>query len=64
MASSTAGVSSMAGSHVVKKRNRKSCVWNEFGIRSDENGKVIESEKEWPMCRTCGKVVQAKGSND
>lgn len=45
MAISTAGVSSVAGSHVVKKRNRKSYVWKEFVVRSDENGKVIESER-------------------
>ena len=63
MTSSIAGVSSVAESYTVKKRNTKSCMWKEFGIRSDENGKVIESKKEWPMCLTCGKGVQAKGSN-
>lgn len=57
---STPGVSNVAGSYVIKKKNTKSCVWKEFGIRSDEKGKVIESEKERPMC---GKGVQAKGSN-
>ena len=61
MANSTAGVCSVAGSYVVKKT--QSYMWKEFGIRSDDNGKVIESEKERPMCLTCGKGVQAKGSN-
>ncbi len=59
----SANLLNVTGATVVKKRNTKSCVWNEFGIRVDDKGKVIESEKHSPLCLTCGKSVQAKGSN-
>ena len=44
------------------KKKTKSCVCNEFGLRSTDDGKVIENEKNSPLCLTCGKSVQAKGS--
>ncbi len=59
----SANLLNVAGATVVKKRNTKSCVWNEFGIRVDDKGKVIECEKHSPLCLMCGKSVQAKGNN-
>ncbi len=53
----------VSGACVVKKKNTKSSVWKEFGIRATEDGKVIASEQNSPLCLTCGKSVQAKGSN-
>ena len=48
---------------VDKKKKTKSSVWKEFGIRATEEGKIIMSEQSSPLCLTCGKSVQAKGSN-
>ena len=56
-------VKRVRGTCVVSKKKTKSCVWNEFGLRSTDDGKVIENEKNSPLCLTCGKSVQAKGSN-
>ena len=56
-------VKRVCGACVVSKKKTKSCVWNEFGLRSTDDGKVIENEKNSPLCLTCGKSVQAKGSN-
>ena len=53
---------------VTKKKTKssiwkaKSSVWKEFGI-SHGRGKIITSEQSSPLCLTCGKSVQAKGSN-
>ena len=51
------------GVYLVKKPNTKSKVWQNFGIMVRENGKIIEREKDKPICRTCRSGVQAKGSN-
>ena len=56
-------VKRVCGACVVSKKKTKSCVWNEFGLRSTDDSKVIENEKNSPLCLTCGKSVQAKGSN-
>ena len=53
----------MFGVYLVKKPNTKSKVWQNFGITATEDGKIIEKEKDKPICRTCGSGVQAKGSN-
>ena len=51
------------GQFVVKKKNTKSSVWQLFSLLATENGKVVEKEQDRPICRTCGKRVQAKASN-
>ena len=48
---------------IVKKKNCKSPVWIHFGLRADDRGIMIESEKESPICRVCGGSVPAKGGN-
>ena len=53
----------MFGVYVVKKHNTKSKVWQNFGIMATEDRKIIEREKDKPICRMCGSGVQAKGSN-
>ena len=53
----------MFGVYIVKKPNTKSKVWQNFGIMATENGKIIEREKDKPICRMCGSGVQAKGRN-
>ena len=54
---------SLFGLLLVRKRNTKSSVWQNFGLMATEDSKVIEKEREKPICRTCGKGVLAKGSN-
>ena len=56
-------VKRVCGACVVSKKKTKSCVWNEFGLRSTDDGKVIENKKNSPLCLTCSKSVQVKGSN-
>ena len=34
-----------------------------FGLQATEDGIVIESEQERPVCYKCKKSVQAKGGN-
>ena len=51
------------GQYVVKKKNTKSSVWQHFSLLATEDGKVVEKEQDRPICRTCGKRVQAKASN-
>ena len=53
----------VSGVCVVKKKKTKRSIWKEFGIRATEEGKIITSEQSSPLCLTCGKSVQAKGSN-
>ena len=52
----------VSGACVIKKKKTKSSIWKEFGIRATE-GKIITSEQSSPLCLTCGKSIQAKGSN-
>jgi hypothetical protein len=49
--------------NLVKKKNTKSPVWNFFGLRADDNDRIIEEELDRPVCRECCKVVPAKGGN-
>ena len=51
------------GMFLVKKRNMKSAVWQNFGLMATEDGKINEKEQDKPMCRSCGKGVLAKESN-
>ena len=51
------------GLYLVKKRSTKSPVWQHFGLVATEDGAVIERDKDKPVCRECGRSVQAKGSN-
>ena len=51
------------GQLVVKKKNTKSIVWERFALSATEDGKVLENEQDRPICRLCGRGVQAKGSN-
>ena len=41
------------------KEQRLEGIWN----KSHGRGKIITSEQSSPLCLTCGKSVQAKGSN-
>ena len=54
---------SLFGLLLVRKRNTKSSVWQNFGFMATEDSKVIENEQEKPISQTCGKGVLAKGSN-
>ena len=49
------------GTYIVKKRNAKSKVWQYFGLISSEEV-VVDKEQDKPVCRTCGRSVQAKTS--
>ena len=51
---------SLFGLFLVRKRNAKSSVWQNFGLMATENGKVIDKEQENPICRTCGKGILTK----
>lgn len=51
------------GMFLVKKKNTKSTVWQNFGLVATEDGKINEKEQDKPICRSCGKGVLAKGSN-
>ena len=48
---------------LVKKPNCRSVVWNYFGLKANEYGIPLSEEEERPICRTCQKVVPAKGGN-
>ena len=64
MASSTRSeVLVRCGISVVKKRNTTSVVWNYFGLRANPDGSVVRGEANYPVCRSCGKSVPAKGGN-
>ena len=54
---------SLHGMFLVRKKNTKGSVWQNFGLMAKEDGRVIEKEQIMPICRTCGKGVLAKGSN-
>ena len=64
MASSTRSeVLVCCGISVVKKRYTTSVVWDYFGLRANPDGSVVRAEANYPMCRSCGKSVPAKGGN-
>ena len=46
-----------------RKKNAKSVVWDYFGIRLEHGGLPIRGEEQKLICRSCGKVVLAKGGN-
>lgn len=48
---------------LTRKKNAKSVVWDYFGIRVGEDGLPVPGEEQKPVCRSCGKVVLAKGGN-
>ena len=45
------------------KRHAKSAVWDYFGIRVGKDGLPVHGEEQKPVCRSCGKVVLAKGGS-
>ena len=45
----------------VKKPHSVSVVWDYFGLRTAENGRIIQDDK--PVCQTCIREVPAKGGN-
>ena len=64
MASSTRSeVLVRCGISVVKKRNTTSVVWDCFGLQADPDGSVVQGKVNYPVCRSCGKSVPAKGGN-
>ena len=64
MASSTRSeVLVRCGISVVKKRNTTRVVWDYFGLRANPDGSVVQGEADYPVCRSCGKSVLAKGGN-
>ena len=64
MASSTRSeVLVHCGISVVKKRNTTSVVWDYFGLRANPDGSVVRGEANYPVCRSCGKSIPAKGGN-
>ena len=48
---------------VVPKKNTKSNAWLHFALLATEDGKIIDSELDRPVCKVCGKRVLAKASN-
>ena len=51
------------GANLARKKHAKSVVWDYFGIRVGEDGLPVPGEEQKPVCRSCGKVVLAKGGN-
>ena len=59
------------GANLARKKHAKSVVWDYFGIRvgedglpvPGEDGLPVPGEEQKPVCRSCGKVVLAKGGN-
>ena len=51
------------GAYLVQKKKTKSVVWKNFGLRASREGVIVDKEQDKPVCRTCGRSVQAKGSN-
>ena len=54
---------SVCGVFVVPKKNTKSSAWLYFSLLATQDGKVIETEQDRPVCQVCGKRVLAKASN-
>ena len=48
---------------LVRKPRANSVVWDYFGLITNDNGSVIVSEEQRPVCRTCYKSISAKGGN-
>ena len=48
---------------LTSKKNTKSPVWQYFALRTNEEGGVIKQDVDKPVCKTCGKSVNAKSSN-
>ena len=48
---------------LVRKPRAVSVVWDYFGLKTNENGTVIVTEEQKPVCRTCHRSVPAKGGN-
>ena len=38
-------------------------VWDYFGLKTNDNGSIIVSEEQRPVCRTCYKSISVKGGN-
>ena len=51
------------GANIARKKYPKSVVWDYFGIRVGEDSLTVHGEEQEPVCRSCGKVVLAKGGN-
>ena len=51
------------GANLTRKKHAKSVVWDYFGIHVGEDGLPVPGEEKKPVCRSCGKVVLAKGGN-
>ena len=49
--------------NVVQKKGTKSVVLNYFGLRADENGMVLQTMEDNPVCRKCNKRIRAKSRN-
>ena len=45
------------------KKNTKSSAWLYFSLLATQDGKVIETEQDRPVCKVCGKRVLAKANN-
>ena len=48
---------------LVRKPQAISVVWDYFGLKTNQNGTVIVTEEQKPVCRTCHKSAPAKGGN-
>ena len=42
---------------LVQKPRANSVVWDYFGLKTNDNGSVIVSEEQRPVCRTCYKSI-------
>ena len=51
------------GISVVKKWNTTSVVWDYFGLQANPDGRVVQGEANYAVCRSCGKSVLAKGGD-
>lgn len=49
--------------HLIKKPNTTSVVWNYFSVKADDKGVPIPSELNSPVCNICDRTVLAKRSN-
>ena len=61
--SSSTSSSSRRDVTLVRKPGTRSVVWDYFGLEVDECGKLREETASFPLCRTCGKKISAKGGN-
>ena len=65
MASSSCSSSSTASSELtlMKKPKAVSIVWDYFGLRVDNEGRVLTEKESLPVCRVCLKEVPPKSGN-